>query len=88
MRHSSVKTIAAALMISATVLAAVPVAASSRGNQGPRTQTTRAQEQTGPSTDRFAAIRQFIQRTLRRLTTNGDGMAIPIPKNSTPPEQE
>ena len=85
MRHSSVKTIVAALTISATVLAAVPAVAAGRANQ--RAQNTRTQEQS-PSNDRFAAIRQYIQRAIRRLVTNGDGPSIPIPKNIAPPAEQ
>ena len=87
MRHSSVKIIVAALTISATVLATVPAAAAVRANQSSRTQPSRTQDQS-PSGDRFAAVRQFIQRAVRRLTTNGDGMTVPIPKNLMPPAEQ
>lgn len=87
MRHSSVKTIVAALTISATVLAAVPAVAAGRTNQGSRSQTTRTSEQT-PTQDRFGAVRQFIQRAIRRLVTHGDGMTVPIPKNIAPPAEQ
>lgn len=87
MRHSSVKTIVAALTISAAVLTAVPVVAADRTNQGSRTQTTRTQEPS-PINDRFAAVRQLIQRAIRRLVTNGDGMTVPIPKNIAPPAEQ
>ena len=87
MRHSSVKTIVVALTISATVLAAVPAVAAGRANQGSRSQTTRTQEQS-PTNDRFGAVRQFIQRAIRRLVTNGDGATVPIPKNIAPPAEQ
>jgi uncharacterized protein YycO len=87
MRHSSVKTLVAALTISATVLAAVPAVAAGRANQGSRTQTTRPQDQS-PVNDRFGAVRDFIQRAIRRVVTNGDGMTVPVPKNVKPPAEQ
>ncbi len=78
MRSSSIKTIVAVLLISATVLAATPAAAR-QTQQSQKSQNTRTRE-VAPSTDRFAGVRDLINRTLRRLGLNG-GISIPTPKN-------
>lgn len=85
MRSSSIKSIVAVLLISVSVLAATPAAAA---RQTQKSQGTRTRE-VAPSTDRFAGVRDLINRTLRRLGLNG-GISIPTPRNDenvlpTPP---
>ncbi|HEX6098738.1 MAG TPA: hypothetical protein VF432_20650 [Thermoanaerobaculia bacterium] len=78
MRASTIKSLIAALSISLTVLAAVP--ADARPAQGAqKTQTTRTREE-APSNDRFAAVRELVRRTLRRIGLQG-GITIPVPKD-------
>ena len=84
MRSSSVKFFVAALSISVTVLAAVPTAAARPAQKSQKTQSTRTREQ-APSNDRFAAVRDLINRTLRRLGLNG-GITIPTPIPADPNE--
>ena len=74
MRTSSIKTIAAALSISFTMLAAAP---SADARQAQKSQTTRAEAQ---ANDRFAGVREVINRALRRIGIN-TGATIPIPKS-------
>ena len=86
MRLSSMKSIVATLTISLTLLAAVPAAAA-RPSQGARNpQTTRTRDD-APAADRFAAVRQFINRTIRRITAQG-GITIPVPKPIEPTNPE
>jgi hypothetical protein len=79
MRSSSIKSIVAAVLISVTVLAAAPVAAARQTEKSQKSQSTRTRE-AAPSTDRFAGVRDLINRTLRRLGLNG-GISIPTPRN-------
>ena len=82
MRHSSMKSSVAALTITVTVLAVAP-AASARQAKDQRTQASARAE--SRDTDRFGAVRQFIQRTLRRIGINS-GITIPVPAPSNPNE--
>ncbi|HEX6098739.1 MAG TPA: hypothetical protein VF432_20655 [Thermoanaerobaculia bacterium] len=82
MRSSSVKSIVAVLSISVTVLAAVPTANARPAQGASKTQTTRTREE-APSNDRFAAVRELINRTLRRLGLQG-GITIPVPRPTDP----
>ncbi|MGZ5465782.1 MAG: hypothetical protein ACXWLY_22920 [Thermoanaerobaculia bacterium] len=78
MRNSSMKSIIAALSISVTLLGAVPTATAGPVQNTRGSQSARSRED-GPARDRFAAIRQFINRTLRRVGSH-NGPSIPIPK--------
>jgi hypothetical protein len=86
MRSTSVKTIVAALSITVTVLVAVPTATARPTQKAQKPQTTRTREE-APSTDRFAVVRDLINRTLRRLGLNG-GITIPTPSPVDPDEQQ
>jgi len=77
MRFSSMKSVVATLTISATLLVAAPVAtAASVQNAGQTKSTARESKR---DTDRFAGVREFINRAVRRITSTG-GMTVPIPK--------
>lgn len=78
MRSSSIKSIVTVLLISVTVLAATPAAAARQAQKSQKSQGTRTRE-TASSTDRFAGVRDLINRTLRRLGLNG-GITIPTPR--------
>lgn len=78
MRYPSMKSIVAALSISVTLLAAVPTA-SARPVQSARNPQTARTRDDRPSSDRIAAVREFINRALRRIATQG-GITIPIPR--------
>lgn len=78
MRSSSIKSIVAAVSISITVLAAVPVATAGTAQRQQKNQTTRTRE-TAPSTDRFATFRELVNRTLRRIGVQ-TGISIPTPR--------
>lgn len=86
MRHSSMKSVVAALSICVTLFFAVPTATAATA-QGPRNpQTTRSRDD-APTTDRFAAVRQFIHRAIRRIGAQS-GISVPIPKAAPPVEPE
>ncbi len=83
MRNSSMKSIIAALSISVILLGAVPTATAGPVQNTRGSQSAGSREE-GPARDRLAAIRQFINRTLRRVVIH-NGPTIPIPKKE---EQE
>ena len=78
MRSSSIKTVVAAVSITATMLAAVP-SADARTAQPRKSQTTRTRD-AGSSSDRIAPVRELITRALRRIGIQ-TGATIPIPKS-------
>lgn len=78
MRNSSMKSIIAAVSISVTLLGVVPTATAGPVQNARASQSARSRED-GPARDRFAAIRQFINRALRRVVAH-NGPSIPIPK--------
>ena len=82
MRTSSIKTIITATSLTLTILAAAPLATAQPAGQ--KTQTTRTREQ-APTPDRFAAIRESINRALRRIGLQS-GITIPVPAPAVPAE--
>lgn len=78
MRYSSIKSVVAVCLISVTVLAATPAAAARQTRKSQKSSPARTRE-VAPSTDRFAGVRDLINRTLRRLGLNG-GITIPTPR--------
>lgn len=83
MRSSSIKTVVAAVSITATMLAAVP-SADARTAQPRKSETARTRD-AEPSSDRSAPVRELIARALRRIGIQ-TGATIPIPKSA--PEAE
>ncbi len=79
MRISSMKSVVATLSIAATLLVAAPIA-TARTTQSTRAAQAARYRDDSPISDRIAAIRQFINRTLRRIGIN-NGPSIPIPKD-------
>ena len=78
MRHSSVKSIVAALSIVVTLSAAAPTA-SAAAPKGARPSVTR---DAGKEKDRTSVMKQLVQRVLRRIGINsGPQVPIPAPTN-------
>jgi hypothetical protein len=85
MRYSSMKSIFATLSIVVTLLAAVP-AANAAAAQAPRATKSSSARDEGPAGDRFAAVRRFVNRAVRRLASH-TGITIPHPEpEPTTPE--
>lgn len=78
MRYSSMKSVVVTVVITVTLVAAVPTA-NARPAQSTRDSQSSRMREDAPIAERIAAVRQFISRTLRRLTSN-TGLTVPTPK--------
>ena len=77
MRHSSIKTIVAALSVTVALTTAAPVATAATTRATRDAQVTRARDDAADKS-LFAGVRAVVKRALRRLGVN-DGITIPIP---------
>lgn len=73
---SSVKSTIAILSIAVTLVAVVPTASAATVQSAKGTQNTRNRED--GKADRFAGVKKFVSRMLRRIGTN-DGLSVPVP---------
>lgn len=78
MRSSSIKSVFVALSIAVTLVSAVPTASAAPAQGSRKEQPTRGRDEVSQK-DRFAGVRQFINRALRRIGIEG-GLTVPTPK--------